>query len=131
MYHTLAKRHKMSLRKLFSKYGQEFEHKEDLHNIFPLKSSIASLKKTQLSFTKCSVENCSNSNIEIHHVRALKTRIEKNNFSVQTTKGKRVSGWKAYMISKNRKQIALCDIHHDMIHADKLIFKDKKYLTLI
>ena len=30
------------------------------------------------------------------------------------------------MISKNRKQIALCNIHHDMLHADKLIFKDKK-----
>jgi hypothetical protein len=83
------------------------------------------LKKTQLSFTKCSVENCLNSNIEIHHVRALKTRIEKN-LSVVTTKGKRVSGWKAYMIAKNRKQIALCSIHHDMLHADKLIFKDKK-----
>jgi hypothetical protein len=30
------------------------------------------------------------------------------------------------MIPKNYKQIALCDIHHDMLHADKLIFKDKK-----
>merc|ERR1712224_590700 len=28
MYHTLAKKHKMSLRKLFNKYGQEFKHKE-------------------------------------------------------------------------------------------------------
>ena len=148
MYHTLAKKHKMSLRQLFINYGQEFERKDDLRSIFPLKSKIAStkktflikdltfkpfdalnqlyLKKTKLSFTKCSVENCTNNNIEIHHVRALKTRIEKNNLSVVTTKGKRVSGWKAYMISKNRKQIALCDIHHDMLHADKLIFKDKK-----
>jgi hypothetical protein len=80
MYHTLAKKHKMSLRKLFSIYGQEFEHKDYLQNIFPSKSEIAStkkafllkdlpskpfdalnplyLKKTQLSFTKCSVENC-------------------------------------------------------------------------
>ena len=148
IYHTLAKKHKISLRKLFSKYGQEFELKEDLRNIFPLKSRIAALKKTfrvkdspskpfdalnqlylektQLSFTKCSVENCSNSNIETHNTRALKIRIEKNNLSVQTVKGKRVSGWKAYMISKNRKQIALCDIHHDMLHAEKPIFKDKK-----
>merc|ERR1712032_1813036 len=45
MYHTLAKKHKMSLRKLFNKYGQEFKHKEGLRNIFPLKSNIAGLKK--------------------------------------------------------------------------------------
>jgi len=148
MYHTLAKKHKMSLRKLFNAYGQEFEHKSDLQDIFPSKSKIAStkkafllkdlpsrpfdalnrlyLKRTELSFTKCSVENCMNNNIEIHHVRALKSRIEKNNLSIVTTQGKRVSGWKAYMIAKNRKQIALCTSHHDMLHADKLIFKDKK-----
>jgi hypothetical protein len=30
------------------------------------------------------------------------------------------------MISKNRKQLALCQLHHDMLHADKLIFKNKK-----
>lgn len=148
MYHTLAKKHKMSLRKLFSTYGQEFEHKSDLQDIFPSKSKIAStkkafllkdlpsrpfdalnrlyLKRTELSFTKCSVENCTNNNIEIHHVRALKSRIEKNNLSIVTTQGKRVSGWKAYMIAKNRKQIVLCTSHHDMLHAGKLIFKDKK-----
>jgi hypothetical protein len=149
MYHTLAKKHKMSLRELFSIYGQEFEHKENLQNIFPFKITKLQvqkklfyskiylqnhldalnplyLKKTQLSFTKCSVENCTNSDIEIHHVRKLKTRVDENNLSVKTTKDKRVSGWKAYMISKNRKQLALCVTHHDMLHADKLIFKDKK-----
>ena len=148
MYHTLAKKHKMSLRKLFSIYGQEFDHKDKLQNIFPSKSEIASVKKafhlkdspskpfdalnllylkrTELSFTKCSVENCTNSNIEIHHVRALKTRFELNNLSIITTKKKRVTGWKAYMIAKNRKQLALCSVHHDMLHADKLVFKNKK-----
>ena len=50
------------------------------------------LKRTQLSFTKCSVENCTNSNIEIHHVCTLKVRIEKNNPSVIITQGKKVSG---------------------------------------
>jgi group II intron reverse transcriptase/maturase len=150
MYHTLAKKHKMSLHKIFSNYGQEFERKEDLCGIFPLKSSVASLKKnfrvkdllfkpfdalnqlyfkrTELFFTKCSVENCTSSNIEIHHVRALKTRFENKSLSIETTIGKRLSGWKAYMISKNRKQLALCDVHHDMLHANKLIFKDKKII---
>jgi hypothetical protein len=148
IYHTLAKKHKMSLRELFNNYGQEFEQKDELQGIFPLKSDIAStkkafllkdiptkpldalnqlyLKKTQLSFTKCSVENCTNSDIEIHHVRALKTLVGTTGLSVQTTTGKRVSGWKAYMVSKNRKQIALCTHHHDMLHVDKLIFKDNK-----
>jgi hypothetical protein len=71
-----------------------------------------------------------NSNIEIHHVRALKTRLE-NNLIVVTTKKKRVSGWKAYMIAKNRKQLALCNVHHDMLHAANLFLKIKKYLTLL
>lgn len=150
MYHTLAKKHKMSLRQLFANYGPEFEFEEDLHGIFPLKTQIAGtkkaflvkaslskpldalnklyLKKTQLSFIKCSVENCKNTDIEIHHVRALKTRINENNLSVINMKGKRVSGWKAYMISKNRKQIALCCSHQDMLHANQLLFKDKKIL---
>lgn len=144
----LSKKHKISLRKLFSIYGQEFEHKDNLQNIFPSKSEIAStkkafrlkdspsksfdplnqlyLKRTELSFTKCSVENCTNSNIEIHHVRSLKTRFELNNLSIITKKKKRVIGWRAYMIAKNRKQLALCNVHHDMLHADKLVFKDKK-----
>jgi hypothetical protein len=148
MYHTLAKKHKMSLRKLFSTYGQEFEHKNDLQGIFPLKSNIASTKKafllkkiptkpldalnqlylikTQLSFNKCSVENCTNTDIEMYHTRKLKTQVEKSSFSVRTTRGKKVSGWKTYMVSKNRKQIPLCKKHHDILHADKLIFKDKK-----
>jgi hypothetical protein len=48
-----------------------------------------------------------------------KTNSEHNNSQI-------FSGWKAYMIAKNRKQIALCTSHHDMLHAEKLIFKDKK-----
>jgi hypothetical protein len=48
MFHTLVKKHKMSLAQLFKKYGQEFECKKKLHGIFPLKSSIASTKKTFL-----------------------------------------------------------------------------------
>ena len=99
MYHTIAKKHKMSLRKLFSVYGQEFEYRSDLRNIFPSKSKIASIKKvfllkdlssksfdvylsylkrSELSFTNCFVADCFKNNIEIHGVRALKTRVEKN-----------------------------------------------------
>jgi hypothetical protein len=48
MYHTLAKKHKMSLRELFSIYGQEFERKENLQNIFPFKSHVAGTKKALL-----------------------------------------------------------------------------------
>ena len=48
MYHTLAKKHKTSLRKLFSDYGQEFEQKDDLQGIFPSKTIIASTKKAFL-----------------------------------------------------------------------------------
>jgi hypothetical protein len=45
MYHTLAKKHKRSLRELFSTYGQEFEKKDDLQRIFPLKSRLLTPKK--------------------------------------------------------------------------------------
>ena len=48
MYHTLAKKHKMSIYKLFMIYGQGFERKNDLKNIFPSKSKIASTKKAFL-----------------------------------------------------------------------------------
>lgn len=148
MFHSLAKKHKMTLSKLFKIYGQEFEGKNDLQNIFPSKSRIASvkkgfltrevqynpqevlnklyLKKTQLSLKQCSVENCKNIDIEMHHTSHLKTRVENSGFSVLTRKGKRVRGWKAYAVSKSRKQRPYCEKHHYMLHAGKLIFKDKK-----
>ena len=148
IYHTLAKKYKTSIHKLMKKYGDDFSLSEDLQNIFPSKSQIAGikktflikqslsnpfdvlnkvyLKKTQLSFDKCSVEKCKNIDIEIHHVRKLETRIAKGSMSVKNIKGKRIENWKAYLISKNRKQIALCHNHHNMIHQNKLLFKNKK-----
>jgi hypothetical protein len=29
-------------------------------------------------------------------------------------------------MTRHKKQIALCNVHHDLLHADKLVFKDKK-----
>ena len=48
MYNTLAKKHKISLRRLLFSYGQEFERKAELYNIFPLKSYVATIKKSFL-----------------------------------------------------------------------------------
>ena len=110
IYHTLAKKHKTTIRNLFIKHGDDFKLDKELQDIFPSKANVASekkafrikqsvsppldalnklyLKKTQLSFEKCSVENCENTDIEIHHTRQLVTRFNKNNMSVMNTKKK-------------------------------------------
>ena len=114
MYHTLAKKHKTSIRKLIEEYGDSFRLKKDLHGIFPSKSQIAStkkaflirvllyqpfdvfntmyLKKSQLFFDECSVEDCNNIDIEIYNVRKIGTRILNENMLVVNTERKRDNG---------------------------------------
>lgn len=99
IHHTLAKKHKTTIRKLFIQYGDDFKLDEELQTIFSSKTDVASKKKAflikqnlsqpfetfnqlylklpQLSFEKCSVENCKNTEIVIHHTRKLVTRFNK------------------------------------------------------
>ena len=48
MYHTLAKKHKTTIRKLFIKYGDNFKLDKELQDIFPSKTDVASKKKAFL-----------------------------------------------------------------------------------
>lgn len=145
IFHTLAKKHKRTLKQTIQKVGLDFEK---LNNTsFPTKLQIAMmpkrfamnnleealeplnklwLKRTlTIDNKKCTVQGCENTSIEMHHVRKLHTLVDKvsNQVSVLSRSGKRVSGIKAYMIAKNRKQIALCSVHHDMFHKNPNFFR--------
>jgi group II intron reverse transcriptase/maturase len=48
IYHTLAKKHKTTIRKLFIKHGDDFKLDEELQDIFPSKTDVASKKKAFL-----------------------------------------------------------------------------------
>jgi len=52
-------------------------------------------------------------NIEVHHIRALKRKINSNGImSVINKKGKRVSSIAAVLTTLRRKQLPLCTKHH-------------------
>lgn len=143
-FHTLAKKHKLTLRQTIQKVGLDFEKLDNTP--FPTKLQIAKmpkkfatnnkeealeplnklwLRKTlTIDNTKCTIQGCENTCIEMHHVRKLQTYVDKdsNQVSVLSRSGKRISGIKAYMISKNRKQIALCRKHHDTLHQNPNAF---------
>lgn len=148
IYHTLAKKYKTSIRKLINKYGDDFRLNANFQNIFPSKFQIAGIKKTflikrffsypfdtfnkvflkeiQISFDKCSVENCKNIDIKIYHVHKLEIKIAKWSMSVKKIKKWKLENLNAYLISKNRIQISLCHNHYNMIHQNKLLFEKKK-----
>jgi group II intron reverse transcriptase/maturase len=150
LLHTLARKHRTSLKKVIEIYGKNLEHNADTKGTFPSKSVIAGWKRGFRSTTDaptnpsehlnriwlrrtrlvdgsvCIVEGCELPP-EMHHVRQIKARTDrKGNVSVINSKGIRKDGIQAYMISKNRKQLALCPEHHKMAHKDQLRFREKK-----
>jgi Type II intron maturase len=64
-------------------------------------------------FFKCAVADCFNIDIEIHHVKKLGRRIDRNGkITVLISNNKRLSGISAILSAVNRKQIPLCSRHH-------------------
>ena len=64
-------------------------------------------------FSQCAVAGCSNTNIEIHHVKKLGRRIiSDGKITVVTSNNKRLSGVAAILSAINCKQIPLCSFHH-------------------
>jgi Type II intron maturase/Reverse transcriptase (RNA-dependent DNA polymerase) len=65
-------------------------------------------------FEVCCVTDCHETEgIEVHHIRRLHRRVNKNGMiSVLSRDGKRVTGLAAVLTSLNRKQIPLCHKHH-------------------
>lgn len=81
-------------------------------------------------FEKCAVKNCGNTNIEIHHIRALQRIRCSNGYleSVVNSKGRRVKGFTALMSAMRRKQVPLCKNHHDQFDNGKYSDIDTNYL---
>lgn len=149
LLHTLARKHRTSLKEVINIYGKDLEQNAGTKGTFPSKSQIAGwkrgfsstdvptkpsellnriwLRRTRLvDASVCIVEGCELPP-EMHHVRQIKARTDRNgNVSVINSKGIRKEGIQAYMISKNRKQLPLCPEHHKMAHKDQLRFREKK-----
>lgn len=81
-------------------------------------------------FERCAVKDCSNTNIEIHHIRALNRIRCSNGYleSVVNSKGRRVKGVTALMSAMNRKQLPLCKNHHVEFDNGKYSDIDTIYL---
>lgn len=138
---TLANKHKKSAYWVYGKYGSEIavqvsekksvelltRHKianfksgfklneEQNYTLFWEKTNLIHRASHGLSyFEGCSVMGCSETeNIEVHHIRALKRKINSNGImSVINKKGKRVSGIAAVLTTVRRKQLPLCAKHH-------------------
>jgi retron-type reverse transcriptase len=78
---------------------------------------------------KCSVVGCSNINIEVHHVRALR-RTKKEGYLVESIKSGSKTLKKTAMIESalSRKQIPLCKEHHKEWHKLNPNMIDSRYL---
>lgn len=143
-FHTLAQKFKTSVSKIIGTYGKDLvlENKGKKRNYFPTNSYIKNLKvafltnspmemkdrlnrlflRTQrlsLLGEKCSVTDCEETNVEMHHVKKL---LRANKDGKVTVKGKKrdITGYEAIMYSLNRKQIPLCPKHHKELHEGTL-----------
>ena len=85
----------------------------------------ARFKQHGLSFlNKCSVEGCTNTDIEVHHMKKLHRIVNnKGLITVVNRSGKRVSGLAGILTAINRKQLPLCRMHH-------LEFEKQKFAPL-
>ncbi len=78
-----------------------------------LDKPIVKLSIPKILFSgRCSVKNCHNRDIEVHHIRALER--SKAGYTVESisSKGKRVTGFSKVESALKRKQIPLCREHH-------------------
>jgi hypothetical protein len=80
-----------------------------------------------LSFISfCSVKDCKNTDIEIHHMDRLKRTIKKNGMrAVVDKKGRTVTGIHAILTSIRRKQLPLCKSHYLEFESGKLSNLDR------
>ena len=75
-------------------------------------------------FSQCAVSVRTNSDIEIHHIRKLFRKVEKDGkISVLNHFGRRIKSSKVFFSTTNRKQLVLCKIHH-------LLFKRGEFYDL-
>ena len=136
---TLITKHKLNKANFDKKFGDSIACKDNkgIKVNFLTNSQIQNLKKEFLKNTKtnplsninktmikltnslinsktCAVQDCTNQDIEIHHIRQLHKRTSPGEtFTVITAgKSKKVSGLLAIQSALKRKQIPLCKEHH-------------------
>jgi len=142
LLHTLARKHKCSLKKVLEMYCREIKANgkqgkvvsfinsvtvtnlkkdflsNDLRNPYSeLNKSYMSLQRAAISANKCAVKDCNEiDNIEVHHVRKLFRNIDRTGKVVVQGKAKKLSGRLAIESALKRKQIPLCPKHHKDWH---------------
>jgi len=100
----------------------------DIDNI--LKKYKSRLRKGGQMFSQCAVSGCYNSDIEIHHIRKLSRKVEKDGkTSVLNRAGRRVKGSTALLSAMNRKQLPLCSMHHILFERGEFSDLDTTFLN--
>lgn len=142
LLHTLARKHKCSIKKILEMYSKEIKAdgrqnkvtsfinsltvsnlkkdflSKDLKNPYSeLTKSYLSLQRAAISANKCAVKGCNESyNIEVHHVRKLFRNVDKTGKVVIQGKAKKLSGRLGVESALKRKQIPFCRKHHKDWH---------------
>jgi group II intron reverse transcriptase/maturase len=142
LLHTLARKHKCSIKKVLEMYSKEIKAdgrqgkvvsfinsvtvnnlkkdflSKNLRNPYSeLTKSYISLQRAAISANKCAVKDCNESNnIEVHHVRKLFRSIDKTGKVIVQGKAKKLSGRLAVESALKRKQIPFCPKHHKDWH---------------
>jgi retron-type reverse transcriptase len=81
-------------------------------------------------FSQCSVMGCPNTDIQIHHLRKLSRKVEKDGkTSIVTRSGRRVTGTAALLSSINRKQLPLCAEHHREFESGVYSDLDRRFIS--
>ena len=142
LLHTLACKHKCSIKKVLEMYSKEIKAdgrqgkvvsfinsvvvtnlkkdflSKDLRDpYFNLTKSYVSLQRAAISANECAVKNCTEiDNIEVHHVRKLFRNIDRAGKVVIQGRAKKLSGRLATESALKRKQIPFCPKHHKDWH---------------
>lgn len=97
-----------------------------------LKKYSLRLHSSRFLFSKCAVDGCFNSDIEIHYIKKSRRRINSNGkISVLTANNRRLSGINAILSAVNRKQLPLCSLHHLEFETGKYSPLDVNHLKKI
>lgn len=142
LLHTLAHKHKCSIKKVLEIYSKEIKTNgrqgkvvsfinsiavtnlkkdflsKNLRNPYSnLTKSYISLQRAAISANKCAVKNCAETdNIEVHYVRKLFRNIDRTGKVVIQGRAKKLSGQLAMESALKRKQIPFCPKHHKDWH---------------
>lgn len=144
---TLRTKHKMGQREFMERYGEPITstdyqgkkvtflnnmqvynvRKEFLKSVNPnpfqnLHKITVRVSNSTINQGVCSVQGCTSTDIQIHHIRQLHKRTkEGKGFTVITSgKTKRISGLLAIESALRRKQIPLCKQHHIAWHKKEI-----------